>query len=84
MYKEAFAEFEKALVISPGTTLALSGLGYDDAVSGRRGEAQKVLESIERDLEGQVCPSVVQGHHLWGPWAEGQGIHRGGATCCGA
>jgi eukaryotic-like serine/threonine-protein kinase len=47
MYKEGIAEFGKAAMISPGNSLALSGLGYAYALAGRRAEAQKVLDQLE-------------------------------------
>jgi serine/threonine protein kinase/tetratricopeptide (TPR) repeat protein len=46
MYREGIAEFEKALAISPGNTQALWRLGYAYAVTGRRAEAQKVLDEL--------------------------------------
>jgi TolB-like protein/Tfp pilus assembly protein PilF/predicted Ser/Thr protein kinase len=48
MYREGIAEFEKALAISPGNTQALWRLGYAYAVTGRRAEAQKVLDELSR------------------------------------
>jgi Flp pilus assembly protein TadD len=57
MYKEAIAEFEKGLVVSPGDTRTLSGLGYAYAVAGRRAEAQKVLNQLtELSKEKYVGP----------------------------
>jgi TolB-like protein/DNA-binding winged helix-turn-helix (wHTH) protein/tetratricopeptide (TPR) repeat protein len=46
MYKEGMAEFEKGVAISPANTAALTGLGYGYAVTGRRAEAQKVLDKL--------------------------------------
>ena len=48
MYQEAFAEFEKALSIAPGNTQALWRVGYAYAVTGRRAEAQKVLDDLSK------------------------------------
>jgi len=48
MYKEAMRDFEKAVAISPDDPLALTGLGYADAVTGRRAEAQKVLDQLTK------------------------------------
>ena len=45
-YKEGIAEFEKDLVISPSDTTALAVLAYAYAVSGRRADAQKVLDQL--------------------------------------
>ena len=52
------AEFEKTLVISPGNTSGLAGLGYAYAVTGRRAEAQKVLDQLT-DLSKQKYVSAV-------------------------
>ena len=46
MYREGMVEFEKGVAISPVNTEALTGLGYGYAVSGRRAEAQKVLDEL--------------------------------------
>ncbi len=44
MFKEGLAEIEKALMIAPGNTVSLAMLGYAYAVSGRRADAQNVLD----------------------------------------
>jgi serine/threonine protein kinase/tetratricopeptide (TPR) repeat protein len=46
MYKEGIGEFEKVLAISPGNQIGLSDLGYAYAVTGRRAEAEKVLDQL--------------------------------------
>jgi eukaryotic-like serine/threonine-protein kinase len=46
--QQAFAEFEKALSIAPGNTQVLWRLGYANAVTGRRAEAQKVLDDLSK------------------------------------
>ena len=46
MYREGMAEFEKGVAISPLDPEALTGLGYGYAVTGRRAEAQKVLDKL--------------------------------------
>jgi tetratricopeptide (TPR) repeat protein len=43
MYKEAMAEFENAISISSNDPVALTGLGYGYAVTGRNSDAEKVL-----------------------------------------
>jgi TolB-like protein/DNA-binding winged helix-turn-helix (wHTH) protein/Flp pilus assembly protein TadD len=48
MYKESVAEFEKGLLISPGNPNVLGQLGYAYAVSGRRAEAQRVLDKLNQ------------------------------------
>ena len=39
-------EFEKGIAISPGNIAALTGLGYGYGVTGKRAEAQKVLDKL--------------------------------------
>jgi tetratricopeptide (TPR) repeat protein len=46
MYREGMAEFEKGVAISPLNPEALTGLGYGYAVTGRRTEARKVLDTL--------------------------------------
>jgi Flp pilus assembly protein TadD len=57
MYKEGIAEFGKAVIISPGNSLALSGLGYAYALAGRRAEAQKVLDQLEEFSKHKYVPA---------------------------
>lgn len=52
------AEFEKAAAISPINTAALTGLGYGYAVTGKRAEAQKVLDKLN-ELSKQEYVSAV-------------------------
>jgi DNA-binding SARP family transcriptional activator len=46
MYEEAIEEFLKAITLSGGSAQALVLLGHTYAVSGRRGEALKVLDEL--------------------------------------
>ena len=46
MYEQGVAEFDKGMAISPVNPVALTGLGYGYAVTGRRAEAQKVLDKL--------------------------------------
>ena len=46
MYKEAMAEFEKGVSMSPDDPVALTGLGYGYAVMGRRAGAEEVLARL--------------------------------------
>jgi len=46
MYKEAMAEFEKAVSISADDLEGLTGQGYGYAVTGRRADAEKVLARL--------------------------------------
>ena len=45
-YKEAMAEFESAIAFSPNDPVALTGLGYGYAVTGKRADAEKVLARL--------------------------------------
>jgi eukaryotic-like serine/threonine-protein kinase len=56
--QQAFAEFEKALSIAPGDTQALWRLGYADAVTGRKAEAQKVLDDLSKK---KYVPALAMG-----------------------
>jgi TolB-like protein/DNA-binding winged helix-turn-helix (wHTH) protein/Tfp pilus assembly protein PilF len=57
MYKEGMAEFEKGVAIGPDDPFALTGLGYGYAVTGRRAEAQKVLDKLNGlSKHGYVSP----------------------------
>ena len=57
MYKEAIAEFERELAISPGYTEALSWLAYANAVAGRRAEAQKELDKLNELAKQKYVPA---------------------------
>ena len=58
MYKEAMQEFGKGVAISPGDTEALTGLGYGYAVTGKRADAQKVLDKLN-EISKQRYVSAV-------------------------
>jgi serine/threonine protein kinase/TolB-like protein/Tfp pilus assembly protein PilF len=58
LYKDGIAEFEKALVISPDNTLALANLGYAYAVTGRRTEAQKMLDHLNALSKQKYVPAL--------------------------
>jgi TolB-like protein/Flp pilus assembly protein TadD len=58
MYKEGLLDFEKGVAISPGNTLSLTGLGYGYAVTGRRAEAQKVLDQLNKFSKQKHVPAV--------------------------
>ncbi|HZF39218.1 MAG TPA: tetratricopeptide repeat protein, partial [Blastocatellia bacterium] len=47
-YNEAVTEFQKALSLSPGSTLVKAELGYAYAKSGRRADALRVLDELQR------------------------------------
>jgi len=58
MYEEGMAEFEKGVAISPVNTEALTGLGYGYAVTGRRAEAQKVLDQLKELSKHEYVSAV--------------------------
>jgi TolB-like protein/DNA-binding winged helix-turn-helix (wHTH) protein/Tfp pilus assembly protein PilF len=58
MYKEGMREFEKGVAISPDDTVVLTGLGYGYAVTGKRAEAQKVLDKLNRLSKQQYVSAV--------------------------
>jgi serine/threonine protein kinase/tetratricopeptide (TPR) repeat protein len=60
LYKEGIAEFEKELANSPHSAYALAGLGYAYAVSGRRSEAQKVLDHLNQLSRQEYVPAVYR------------------------
>jgi tetratricopeptide (TPR) repeat protein len=60
MYKEGIAEFEKGLAISPNNPGPLSRLGYAYAVSGKRAEAQKVIDQLNQvSKQRYVSPGLI-------------------------
>jgi DNA-binding winged helix-turn-helix (wHTH) protein/TolB-like protein/tetratricopeptide (TPR) repeat protein len=60
MYREALAELEKARDLFKGNAEVASVIGYTYAVSGRRLEAQKVLQ----ELQQQSLQKYVSPYHL--------------------
>jgi tetratricopeptide (TPR) repeat protein len=58
MYKEAIAEFEKELVIFPDRPRDLAALGDAYAVSGRRAEAEKVLNQLTELSNGKYVQAL--------------------------
>jgi TolB-like protein/Tfp pilus assembly protein PilF/predicted Ser/Thr protein kinase len=58
MFKEGIAEIEKDLMIFPGRAGALSDLGYAYALSGRRAEAQKVLDQLNELSKQKYVPAL--------------------------
>jgi serine/threonine protein kinase/Tfp pilus assembly protein PilF len=58
MYKEGIAEIEKEQVVSPNGTGALSYLGYAYALAGRRTEAQKVVDQLNKISEQKYVPAA--------------------------
>jgi TolB-like protein len=60
MRKEGIAEFEKALVISPGDAMPLGQLGMAYALSGKRAEAQKVLDHLNELSKQRYVPAMAR------------------------
>jgi TolB-like protein/Tfp pilus assembly protein PilF len=58
MYKEGMAELEKGIAISPADIVALTGLSYGYGVTGKRAEAQKVLDKMN-EISKQKHVSAV-------------------------
>lgn len=64
MYEEAVAEYKKAIPLSGDSPDELASLGYVYGLSGRRREAQEVLdELIERSKRRYISPTVVASLH---------------------
>jgi TolB-like protein/Flp pilus assembly protein TadD len=60
MNKEAIAELEKAVAISPDNPPAMTRLGYGYAVTGRRAEAQKVLDQLNDLVKKKYVSPIVR------------------------
>ncbi len=56
MYEEAIAEFQKAITLAGAGPVMSGGLGYSYAVSGRRAEAQKLLDELKQ---------LSKQHYVW-------------------
>ena len=55
-YSKAIEKFQKAREFSQGNTESISLIGHALAVSGKKGEAQKVLEELKRISKQQYVP----------------------------
>jgi serine/threonine-protein kinase len=62
-FDDAIAELQKAEALSPNSTTALTGYAY--AVSGRKGEAQLILDELNASTRGQP-PSPVMVAAIYG------------------
>jgi tetratricopeptide (TPR) repeat protein len=58
MYNEGMADLERGVAIAPASEVALTGLGYGYAVTGRRTEAHRVLDRLS-ELSKQKYVSPV-------------------------
>ncbi|MEK6324042.1 MAG: protein kinase [Acidobacteriota bacterium] len=60
MYEQALDEINRAITLLPGNTRAMATLGHAYAASGKRGEAQKVLDELkERSKRSYVSPYFI-------------------------
>jgi len=57
MHKEAMEEFQKARAFDEGNTWITAGLGHAYALGGKKNEAKKVLEELERLSKRKYVPS---------------------------
>jgi serine/threonine protein kinase/Flp pilus assembly protein TadD len=58
MYKEAVTEFEKGLAVSSGDGYVLGGLGYVYAKTGRKAEAEKLLNQLNELSKEEYVPPL--------------------------
>jgi TolB-like protein/DNA-binding winged helix-turn-helix (wHTH) protein/Tfp pilus assembly protein PilF len=61
-YDEGIAEFKKAIAMSKASTEATAALGHAYAISGRKDEAQKVLEGLQESSKQHY---VSLGYQAW-------------------
>ncbi|MFL5245350.1 MAG: protein kinase domain-containing protein [Gemmataceae bacterium] len=59
MYEEAIAELQKANTLSPSTPWVIAELGYAQAVSGNRKEAQAALDDLNNLAKGRYVPAFL-------------------------
>ncbi len=59
-FNEALLEMEKAIDLSKRNVLMLGDLGYINAVSGRRDEAMKILDELEKLSTVTYVPAYVR------------------------
>jgi tetratricopeptide (TPR) repeat protein len=60
MHEEAIVEINKAIALSGGDTRDVATLGYAYAVSGKRSEAQKVLDELQKQTKRKyVSPYFI-------------------------
>jgi Tfp pilus assembly protein PilF len=58
--KEGMTDFEREVAISPMNTQALMGLGYRYALTGRRVEAQRVLDKLNELSKHEYVSAVLR------------------------
>jgi Flp pilus assembly protein TadD len=57
-YEKAISEFQKARQLAPNDMHVVGWLGHGYAVSGKRTEAQKLLEELRKTLPEWLRPGV--------------------------
>ncbi len=57
MYTEAISEISKAVSLSEGNPIIVAALGHAYAISGRRGEAQKILDELKKKSKQRYVSS---------------------------
>jgi len=60
MFPEAIEEFRKASALAGSTTLAMAGLGSSYGLSGRRREAEQVLNQLDKTGQKQYVPAIYR------------------------
>jgi tetratricopeptide (TPR) repeat protein len=60
LHKEAIAEVERALAISPGNINVLSELGYIYAIAGRQTDAQRMLDQLNDLSKPRYVPAGLR------------------------
>jgi adenylate cyclase len=58
LYRDGVVELNKALALAPSNARALSRLGYTYAVTGRRAEAQKILDRLNALSEHKYVRAI--------------------------
>ncbi|HME00407.1 MAG TPA: tetratricopeptide repeat protein [Terriglobia bacterium] len=58
MVPEAIAEFQRANDLSQGSAIVIAGLGHAYAISGKRQEAQKLLDDLVSRSQQKYVPAV--------------------------
>jgi DNA-binding winged helix-turn-helix (wHTH) protein/tetratricopeptide (TPR) repeat protein len=58
-YSKAISEFQIAMILSDGSTRALAALGFGYAVSGKKRQAQKVIDDLLRRARERYVPAYA-------------------------
>ena len=74
MYDEAIAGFKSAIPLMANETSSMAGLGYVYGVSGKKTEAQAVLNQLKQLSTQKYVPAIRHSACLRGPGREGPGV----------